>query len=188
MFRDLGHPYVTRSDWRQFGKEYSRSLIAELIDRSEVEMPDWLVPLARGVAIAGDALLFKAGHRLGMDPPPGWRQIYGDVFMRYIGPEGFEDTQVLKVRQCCDQGLWTIERWREVRPYNNSDDILVHQFGSTPIFTRSFQAGMRLAELCHENGPPPGLRWIAACPSDCEVAIQFARARGIAEAHLPGMS
>jgi hypothetical protein len=188
MFRDLGHPYVTRSDWRQFGKEYSRSLIAELIDRSEVEMPDWLVPLARGVAIAGDALLFKAGHRLGMDLPPGWRQIYGDVFMRYIGPEGFEDTQVLKVRQCCDQGLWTIERWREVRPYNNSDDILVHQFGSTPIFTRSYQSAMRLAELCHKNGPRPGLRWIAACPSDCEVAIQFARARGIAEAHLPGMS
>jgi hypothetical protein len=41
-----------------------------------------------------------------------WHQIYCDVFMRYIGPEGFEDTKVLKVRQCCDQGLWTIERWR----------------------------------------------------------------------------
>src|SRR2546421_6145340 len=34
-----------------------------------------------------------------------------DVFVRDIGPEGLEYIKCLKVRQCSNQGLWTIERW-----------------------------------------------------------------------------
>jgi len=40
------------------------------------------------------------------------------------------------------------------------DEVLVFNFGSTPIFTRSYQSAMRLAMYCNGNNPPHGLRWI----------------------------
>jgi hypothetical protein len=79
------------------------------------------------------------------------------------------------VRQCGNQDLWTVEQWNEERPYQHSDEILVYKFGSTPIFTRSYQSAMRLAMHCHVNGPPSGLRWIAACPPNYQDAIDERR-------------
>jgi hypothetical protein len=183
MFHDTDHPNVSLSEWERFLKELPTHLIAEIIDRSKAKLPDWLVPLARGVGIASEILLRKAGHRHGMHRPRGWRKsILGcDVFVRDIDPEGCE-LKCLNVRQCFNQGLWTIERWRGMRHYQDSDEILVHEFGSTPIFTRSRQAAMRLATYCHENGPPDGLRWISACPKDGKDAVEFARERNIIEA------
>jgi hypothetical protein len=184
MFYDTDHPNVSLSDWERFLKELPTHLIAEVMDRSEAKLPNCFVPLARGVAIASDALLRKAGHHHRMNRPCGWRKsVRGcDVFVRDIGPEGREHTKCLNVRQCCNQGLWTSERWREMRRWDNSDEMLVHEFGSTPIFTRSRQAAMRLATYCHENGPPDGLRWISACPKDGKDAVEFARERNIIEA------
>jgi len=83
---------------------------------------------------------------------------------------------------CSNQGLWTIERWGPSRQYTESDEILVHQFGATPIFTRSYQSAMRLAIYCHANGPPAELRWIAAFPKDYQVAVEIALERSINEA------
>jgi hypothetical protein len=60
MFYDADHPDVSLSDWRTFVRECPSDLIVELIDRSEIGLPDWFVPLARGVGIASDALLRKA--------------------------------------------------------------------------------------------------------------------------------
>jgi hypothetical protein len=34
---------------------------------------------------------------------------------------------------------------------------------------------MRLAEHCHENGPPAGLRWISACPENIKALIDERR-------------
>jgi hypothetical protein len=51
------------------------------------------------------------------------------------------------------------------------DEILVHTFGSTPAVTRSQEAAMWFAEHSHEEGPPPGLRWIKAVPNNLEGAI-----------------
>ena len=90
--------------------------------------------------------------------------------------------QNLMVRQYRNQGLWTIERWGRTRRYENADEVLVCQFGSTPIFTRSYQSAMYLAEYCQVNGPPHGLGWIAACPDDKDGAIEFARQRREGEA------
>ena len=177
MFYDADHPDVSLSDWQTFVRECPSDLIAELIDRSEIGLPDWFVPLARGVGIASDALLRKAGHGYGMHRPRGWRKIYCDVFDLDIA-----DGLQLTVRQCDDQGLWTVERFSESRPYQPSDELLVHEFGSTPIFTRSYQSAMRLATHCHENGPPAGLRWISASPKDYQVAVEIARKHSIDEA------
>ena len=72
MFYDVDHPDVPLSEWPSFLKELPPHLIAEVIDRSKVGLPNWFVPFARGVAIASDALLREAGHRHGMHRPPGW--------------------------------------------------------------------------------------------------------------------
>src|SRR5262249_17779753 len=132
MFHDTDHPNVSLSDWERFLKELPSHLIAEVIDRS-FTIPDWFVPLARGVAIASDALLRKAGHHHGMNRPRGW--VKGSyTFTRTTGdtPRGL---QHLRVWECEKPRLWTVERLSESRPYR-SDEVLVHQFGSTPIFTR----------------------------------------------------
>ena len=61
------------------------------------------------------------------------------------------------------------------------DEVLVHTFGSTPIFTRSCESAMRLAVHYRENRAPSGLRWIKACPTNRHAAIAFAQARKMDE-------
>jgi hypothetical protein len=172
MIYEIDHPHVELLDWQKF-QERPPPLIDKVIDRNEIEFPGWFVPLARGAAIASDALLREAGYRSGMRRPRGWRKVERHIFAQNIIP------QFLLVHS--KQDLWTIERWSLSRPYQHSDEILVHQFGSTPITTRDYQSAMRLAEHCHVKGPPARLRWINACPDDRDGAIEFARNRHICE-------
>ena len=166
MLYDLNHPPISLSDWHKFGTE-SSPLIDELMDRVEADLPHWFVPFAHGVFVASDALLRAAGHRDGMGCPPGWREAAGidadGVYVRDVDPVGLNPRRLL-VRECLVPGLWMVERWTHRRRHGDADDILVHEFGSTPIFTRSCPAAMRLAMHCHMKGPPAGLRWTAACP------------------------
>ena len=182
MIYDIGHPHVTSPDWQTFRKEFSPLLIGEVIDRSEIKLPDWFVPLARGVAIASDALLLMSGYRRPSDRPLGWRKTQCDVFIKRTVPDKDKSFATLTVRQYANQRLWTIERYHEGRKYEDITDVLVFVFGSTPIFCWNHQAAMRLAEYCQRNGPPPGLSWVAACPDDKDGAIEFARTRRIDEA------
>jgi hypothetical protein len=174
MFYDVDHPEVQPSDWQKFVKEFPPHLIADVIDRRKIGLPDWFVPFARGVAIASNALLREAGHRSGMYRPRGWLNYNVDMFRSMIDWDP-NNARWLLVRQCAKQGLWTIERWRKKRTHGNADEVLVHEFGSTPIFTRSYQAAMRLAMYCHENGPPVGLRWISACPENIQKLLDERR-------------
>jgi hypothetical protein len=164
MLYDLSHPHVSLSDWQKFDRESSH-LIDQVMGRCEAKLPNWLVPVAHGVFTASDVLLRKAGHRDGMRRPRGWRQAIGidvdGVYVRYVDPVDLYNLRWLLVRECFVQGLWMVERWTQRRRYPGSDEILVHQFGSTPIFTRSCPAAMRLAMLCHPK-PPTDLHWIAA--------------------------
>ena len=179
MFEEF-HPIIPLSDWQGFKswpkscKEFPLNLIDEVIDRDESRLPKWFVPLARGVAIASDALLRAAGHRDRMHRPRGWRETSPDNFVREIGWDSF-----LLVRESDETGLWTVERLGADRRYE-VDEVLVFTFGWTPILTRSYQSAMRLAMHCHANGPPAGLRWIKTTPN--EAAIEIARKRRIDEA------
>lgn len=167
MFHEADHPNVPLSDWKNFKK--SPSLIKEVIDRSETDLPEWFVPLARGVAIVSDHLVQKLPvSRFSQD----WkRNRFGD----YKRPM-FEKWASLEVRQSGDKELWLIERFAWLRTYTNSDQVLVHLFGSTPIFARNYQTAMRLADYCEElDGSPLGLRWISACPNNIDGALKFAR-------------
>ena len=180
MMYDTGHGDVPLADWQQFLKAFSPFVIDKVIDRSKTKLPDWFVPLARGVAIASNSLLCKARHIPGMYGPHGWRQSDCDVFELDVGPNGFVDSTRLYVRGCGH--LWSIERLSAVRPYEHSGEVLVFLFGSTPICTRGCWSAMRLAMQCHANGPPAGLRWIAACPGNYEVIVKLAQKRRMIEA------
>jgi hypothetical protein len=170
-----GHPDVPLSDWQGF-KEFPPHLIDKVIDRSACRVPNWFVPLARGAAIAGDALLRQVGHRPGMGPPPNWCETIPNHFKWQIDLESY-----LRVRMCDETNLWTVERFASQRRHANDDEILVHLFGSTPIFTRSSPSAMRIAMYSH-NSPPSGLRWIKTSPTNVDAAIEFARKRRSNEA------
>jgi hypothetical protein len=167
MSYDLNQPQVSLSDWQKYDREFS-PFIGEVLDRDAAKLPGWFVPFAHGVFVAGDALLRTAGHCDGMRRPPGWRQARGidtdGVYVRHVDPVDPYNSRWLLVRECLVQGLWMVERWTDERRHSDADEILVHGFGSTPIFTRSCPAAMRLAMHCHVNGPPAGLRWTPACP------------------------
>ena len=167
MLHDFHQPQVSLSDWQRFDRELS-PLIDEVIDRDAAKLPGWFVPFAHGVFVASDGLLRTAGHRDGMRRPRGWRGAIGNdvdgVYVRHVDPVDGLNPRWLLVRECLVQGLWMVERWTERRRHGDADDILVHEFGSTPIFTRSCPAAMRLAMHCHLKGPPAGLRWTPACP------------------------
>ena len=175
MFNDVDHPNVTLAEWQDFiAREKSckeHPLLDEVIDRSQCCVANWFVPLARGAAVASDTLLRKVGHRPGMGRPRGWHETSPDYFVHHVG------LSTLMVRECDETNLWTVERLNAARRHVDDDDILVHVFGSTPIFTRSATSAMRLAMYCHKNIPPTGLRWIKASPINGEAAIELARTR-----------
>jgi hypothetical protein len=112
MLRDFHQPQISLSDWQKFGTE-SSSLIDELMDRVEADLPHWFVPFAPGVFVASDALLRAAGHRDGMGCPPGWREAHGidadGVYVRDVDPVGYNRRWLL-VRECLVPGLWMVER------------------------------------------------------------------------------
>ena len=172
MIFEPGHPDAPLPDWERFRNGFSPFLIKEVIDRDECCLPGWFVPLARGAAIASDALLRDAGYRPGRGRPRGWREPSADYFIKEIACNSF-----LMVRECEETNLWTVERLGRARRHVDDDEVLVHVFGSTPIFTRSYQSAMRLAMHCHKKGPPNGLRWIQTTPDDREGAIEMARKR-----------
>jgi len=150
--------------WQGFRERPPTVLIAEVIERSKTDMPDDFVPWAPGIVIPSDYLLRAAGHRPGSRRPEGWSQGKPDVFTkRMYGNQ-------LMVRGCGE--FWTAER--------ELNEVLGFPFGPLPVFTRTLQAAMRLAEYCHpcpQQGegcfPRPrevasGLSWIVATPSGIE--------------------
>lgn len=183
MFYEDDHPDVTLSEWQGYSawqkylKEFPVYLVDQIIDRSECGcLPEWYVPLARGVIIASDALLHQAGHYHGMHRPPGWRQVSSDCYSQIIGYNQSDWPDALVVRRCDKHEWWAIER-----RVADVDEVLVFDFGSTPIFTRSYVSAMRLATHCNVNNPPHGLRWIKQAADDSEAAIDFARKRQLYE-------
>jgi hypothetical protein len=177
MFRDEQHPDTSLSNWETFRREYSNFLLEEVVDRSEIKLPDWSVPLARGAAFPSSHLLRKAGYRLGSRRADGWSKPHHDVLWKDIGPD------TLVVRGYCNQPLWSIERnGSPGRPHNHPNKTLVHLFGSTPILARNYPSATYLAEFCFLKGPPTGLRWVEECPDDVRGAIEYAQQRRINEA------
>ena len=174
MFYDADHPNITLSEWEAFktSEAARQSLSTEVIARTDSCIAPWFVPLARGMAVASHTLLRRVGYRPGKACPSGWWEQSPDYFLLRIRFGCF-----LMVRECDETNLWTVERLWAERRHVDDDEVLVHEFGSTPIVTRNPYSSMLLAVYCHENLPPNGLRWIKASPTDVDAAIEFARRR-----------
>jgi hypothetical protein len=75
----------------------------ENVDRAQTEMPDWYLPSADGVLIAGEDVLRAAGHRPGASRLTGWSRATSGF--KKAARDG---TTVLWVQQCGK--FWIIER------------------------------------------------------------------------------
>jgi hypothetical protein len=178
MFYEEGHPDVTLKDWQGF-KAWQKSCkilplhhIDEVIDRSETKLPDRVLPLARGGAIASTALLRKAGYRSGSRQPRRWDRIRPGWWELSLDTGNLRGLDVKKIGS-----LWMVGRWHHT-PYV---EYLVFLFGSTPIFTRECRLAKQLAWYCSQNDLPSGLCWVRRI-ENYELAIEFARQRTIDEA------
>jgi hypothetical protein len=179
MFREEGHPDTSLSHWKSFCQGFSPFVIKEVIARKECNVADWFLPLARGAGVASDYLLRRTRYQAGMGCPPGWYEASPAYFERHLGEGTF-----LSVRDCKDTNLWTVERLPAERRNRDYTEILVHAFGSTPIFTRNPQAAMCLTEHFHANDLQHGLRWVRSVPQNHKLAIEWARQRQVEEALL----
>jgi hypothetical protein len=115
-------------------------LVAEVIPRSNTELPACFVPWAPAIVIASDYLLRAAGFQPNRPEPMGWSQDHPDAFRKA------KYRNRLKVRGCGT--LWTVEREME--------EVLVFRYGSLPVFTRTHQAAKYLAEYCQRPEPGEG--------------------------------
>jgi hypothetical protein len=182
VLRCLDHPNLPLPDWQNFKMEGQSPWIEQVMDRSEARLPDWFMPLARGVVIPSDALFHEVGYRQGTRRPPGWIETSAGFYQWLISPG-----QILVVRRCDPARLWTVERWVTDAKYE-VDQVLVHNVGWTPVFTRSHQSAMRLANYCHENGPPTDFSWVLGMPDDPTYAMAVARQRQVVEANYSNSS
>jgi hypothetical protein len=76
MFHEDGHPDVSLSDWETFRKEFSPYQFAAVLDRTEILIDRWFVPLARGVVIATPYCFAKLAFSLECDALVAGAKLY----------------------------------------------------------------------------------------------------------------
>ena len=116
-------------------------LFDQVFDRAQTEMPGWYLRSAREVLIAARDILPISGHRPEAFHAAGWSR----------SASGFKKASrdgksVLWVQQCGK--FWIIERSIHLDAVYMQDEALVSAFGARPIWTRTRQAAMQLAEHC----------------------------------------
>jgi hypothetical protein len=175
---EFGYPNVSLADWQSFKawqescKTFPSHLIDGVIDRSRLNLPDNVLPLARGGAIASTALLRKAGYRSGTRQLLPWRRVGRSDFEISLMPSSCRGLSVTKIGD-----LWMVGRSSGTVYI----DDLVYLFGSTPIFTRTCASAKHLAWYCAwhctPNQLPSGLGWIRSVPKNYQQAVEFAKQR-----------
>jgi hypothetical protein len=148
-------------DLKSLQTDVSPYSVAEVVDRNKTGLPDDFAPWAPAIMIASDYLLGAANYRPGGPDPEGWSRKRPWLFTKNM------HRNTLIVRQC--GAFWSVER--------ADNEVLAFRYGAIPIFTRTYQAAMRLAEYCHLPAPegkawhaPPGgaasrLHWVVSTPS-----------------------
>jgi hypothetical protein len=114
-------------------------LFDQALDRAQTEMPEWYLRSAQEVLIAAPDILSTSGQGT----------FYAAAWSR--GASGFKKASrdgksVLWVQPCGK--FWIIERSIHLDAVYMQDEALVSAFGARPIWTRTRQAAMQLAEHC----------------------------------------
>jgi hypothetical protein len=156
MDQEPQHPNITQTDWKAFRRDFSPYRFGEVIDRSELDLPDGFMPLARGAVVPSDIVLRQVGCRPSSHRPPYWTHPTPDLFEFSQGQWGLAVERV--------GNFWIAKRWeRAVRgfPAPGPDEVPVFPFGSTPVCSRAYQPIMRVAQHCRWNEPQPfGYKWV----------------------------
>jgi hypothetical protein len=143
-----------------FSDNTAPRLFERIIDRDETALPSSYLPEAPGVLIASKDMLRAAGHTSHRRRPRGWTPRKPGVFRKPIGNE-----LLLQVRQCGDarSDHWTIEVVHQREFSREWVEALVCAFSGRPIWARTYQGAMRMAEHCHPlPRPPVAGRWAKA--------------------------
>ena len=117
MISDDYHPDVSLSDWEAFRSWVSSHPMEKVVNRSDIALPDWYLPLARGAAFPSANLLCRAGYRPGAYRARGWLKAREEVF-KDLGRE------CLIVQRC--KPFWRIgwDTGTSGRPHKHSNFAL----------------------------------------------------------------
>src|ERR1700756_4620577 len=85
MVYDDCHPDVSLRDWEAFRDWVSPHPFDQVLDRSQAQLPNWYLPLARGAAIPNQRLLSWAGYRSGSRRARGWRKYKAEKLYKDLG-------------------------------------------------------------------------------------------------------
>jgi hypothetical protein len=116
-------------------------LFDQVLDRAQTEMPEWYLRSAQEVLVAAPHILSTSGHRPGTFHAAGWS--HGASGFKKVSRDG---KSVLWVQPCGK--FWIVERSIYLDAFYMQDEALVSAFGARPIWTRTRQAAMELAEHC----------------------------------------
>ena len=145
---------------KQFSIQPAPSLYECILDRHLTSLPSNYLPEAPGALIAGEDMLRAAGHIRNRRRPRGWTPHRPGVFRKSIGNE-----LLLQVRQCGNARSkhWAIEVVHQPKFSREWVEALVCAFSDRPIWARTYQGAMRMAEHCHPlpRRPVAG-RWAKA--------------------------
>jgi hypothetical protein len=171
-----GHPIISRKDWLQFSGQLSL-YFSQAIDREQLDLPYWFLPLAGGVIVASPALLHRTGYKVGGPQPLGWTRVKAAVFQLKVGKTR------LRVRRTNDGRFWIVSRWPPGVPMHSDKDseTLVHLFGSTPLVTKTLDEMLHLAYWFETNNPIASLHWSKASPGFLIGVLAFAIRRAESE-------
>ena len=112
------------------------------LDRAETQIPSDYLPGAEGVLIAGETILSAAGYRQGSYRPRGWwKRDYANYLRR-----SRHNGNLLWIRACGD--FWLIQRNQFHFGQFCGTYALCCAFSRRPIWTRTYQAAIRIAEHC----------------------------------------
>lgn len=156
MLNDHDHPTVPLSDWQTFKTEFSRHRFQDVIDRSEIALPEWFMPSTWG-AVVPSAQIMKpiSWHRV---RPAYWSEIAPGVFREGRG--------LLCMTVIRFGAFWSIVNW------SSNPAALAFHFGSTPVLLRTYRDAMWLRRhlLKNQVANALGYRWIPILPNDPDIA------------------
>jgi hypothetical protein len=142
------YPNVSPSDWGNFCAYPSPLVFDEIIEHGTGEIEWFRLPGARGVAVASDHLLGRAGFK-----KPKFRG-HSIVQIYWLRAGSYD----LIIYSILERQLWIIER-RDRNSSTLTNERLVISFGWTPLAATHFRAAICCGRFALTNRAS-GLKWV----------------------------